>query len=230
MSGVRGGALARGDELLHALARRARASRRRHAGGIRGANLGEVLISRRLLDEAEHRARRRAERLSARPSTSRAPSSRRRSSHVSHSSVRTVDAAVEDLGRIVDEAVVGRQRVLCPRSVDLPRRGLRQTRRIGARTSTRSTRPSARSGSSRHRSRRTSRASVRSRWSQIGDIHGGRSSRPSWRSRSRAASDCCTRRSRRCGSSRTLLSCVPTTEARAREALERGREPRPAPR
>ena len=47
------GAMAGGDDVLLALARRARAARRPNAGGICSGKLGEVLISRRLLEEAE---------------------------------------------------------------------------------------------------------------------------------------------------------------------------------
>ena len=181
-----------------------------------GANLGEVLISRGLLEEAETVLDGRAD---------DSPRSRARHGfHLRGDAARTSRTGPRRLrcshrGPRPHRRRGGRdrQRVVCPRSVDLPRRGATPDEANRRARSTCSTTPSARSGSSRHRSRRTSRASVRSRWARSATPR-RRSSRPSWRSRSRAASDCSTRRSRRLGPSR-ICSRV-EGEARAREALD----------
>ena len=163
--GVRRGALAGRDGVLHALARGARASRRRNAGGVRkreprrGARQpGPPRRGARRCSRTRRATLRAAEHVTGSifAETQLARLALRRGD---------VDAAIEDLTRVVEEAVAARQRARSrsKRGSTSPRPT--PARRMRSARSTSSPRPSARSGSSRHRSRRTSRAYVRRRCS-----------------------------------------------------------------
>ena len=179
------------------------------------ANIGEVLISRGLLEEAE-------------TVLDEAQTILRAAEHVTGSIfaetqlarlalVRDdVDAAVESLGRIVDEAVAVGSAPFALEGVDLPRRGIRETRRIRARDRHARRRRSRTLGLessplAAHLARPCGRAGPRRR-----RRCGARASRVGNRDRE-DVSDWCTRRSRRAGCSRPAYGVGRGNKAR--EAL-----------